>query len=421
MLSCLSIRNVVLIEALKINFQNGLTVLTGETGAGKSILLDALGLALGSRADFSLIRPNADRASVTAEFDVVASHPVWSMLEEAGVDRAETLILRRQLRSDGKSPAHINDEAVSVNLLRQTGDMLVEIQGQFEGRGLLDTSTYLPLIDRAAGHDKALKSLSARWTALRSARNELTQMTERLDKARAEEEWLRDSVEQLDMLAPSAGEEEKLANELQRHRHSSRIAEALQQAHMMLTDPEGVSHSATRAQAILERQADVAAGMLNPVLDALQRAVTELNEAEALLSDIGHQLDSNPNRLTEIDERLHQIRTQARKHKIETDELPNLHAKLIAQLADIEDQSGVLAKLRQTERASLDAFIKQAKVLSDRRCNVAAQLDTDVMAELPPLKLEAAHFHTDIHTLSEDRWSKPAGTELPFRPAPTPA
>ena len=162
MLSCLSIRNVVLIEALNINFQDGLTVLTGETGAGKSILLDALGLALGSRADFSLIRPNTDRASVTAEFDVVASHPVWSMLEEAGIYRSENLILRRQLRSDGKSPAHINDEAVSVNLLRQTGDMLVEIQGQFEGRGLLDVSTYLPLIDRAAGHDEALENLSFR-------------------------------------------------------------------------------------------------------------------------------------------------------------------------------------------------------------------------------------------------------------------
>ena len=154
MLSRLIIRNVVLIEALDIDFQGGLTVLTGETGAGKSILLDALGLALGSRADFGLIRANAERASVTAEFDVADSHPVWSALEDVGIHHAETLILRRQLRSDGKSPAQINDEAVSVNLLRQIGDMLVEIQGQFEGRGLLNPSTYLPLIDRAAGHDK---------------------------------------------------------------------------------------------------------------------------------------------------------------------------------------------------------------------------------------------------------------------------
>ena len=420
MLSCLSIRNVVLIEALNINFQDGLTVLTGETGAGKSILLDALGLALGSRADFSLIRPNTDRASVTAEFDVVASHPVWSMLEEAGIYRSENLILRRQLRSDGKSPAHINDEAVSVNLLRQTGDMLVEIQGQFEGRGLLDVSTYLPLIDRAAGHDKALENLSSRWTTLCSARNELTEMTERLDKARAEEDWLRDAVEQLDMLAPSAGEEEKLASELQRHRHSSRIAEALQQAHMMITDPEGVSHTASRAQAILERQADVAAGMLNPVLEALQRAVSELDEVEALLADIGHQLDSDPSRLAEIDERLHQLRTQARKHKIETDELPNLHEKLIAQLANIDDQSGVLARLRQTERASLDEFIQQAKVLSARRHSVAAQLDTEVMAELPPLKLEAARFHTDIHALPEDRWSETGWDRITFQASTNP-
>ncbi len=420
MLARLSILNVVLIDALNINFQDGLTALTGETGAGKSILLDALGLALGSRADFSLIRPNADRASVTAEFDIAASHPVWSALEDAGIYRAETLILRRQLRSDGKSPAYINDEAVSVNLLRQTGDMLVEIQGQFEGRGLLDPSTYLPLIDRAAGHDRERERLSARWAELRTARDELAQMTARLDKARAEEDWLRDAVVQLDMLAPSVGEEEQLAGERQRHMHSSRIAEALQQAHMMLSNEDGISHSAGRVQAILERQADVAAGILTPAMDALERAVSELNEAEALLSEVGGQLNSDPSRLAEIDERLHQIRSQARKHKIEPNELPTLHERLISQLAEMDDQSGVLAGLKQDEHACLDAFTQQAKQLSARRHEVARQLDTDVMAELPPLKLEAAHFQTDIHTLSEDRWSETGWDRISFQASTNP-
>ncbi len=413
MLSRLSIRNVVLIEALDIEFQSGLTVLTGETGAGKSILLDALGLALGSRADFGLIRNEADRASITAEFESEADHPVWDVLSEIGIDRADSLILRRQLRSDGKSPAHINDEAVSVNLLRQIGDMLVEIQGQFEGRGLLDPTTYLPLIDRAAGHQDALSTTARLWAELKAARAELEQMTDRLARAREEEDWLRDAVEQLDMLAPASGEEDQLAAERQRHMHSTRIAEALQQAHVMLSDEEGISHMAGRAQAILERQAEVAAGALDPAIEALDRAVSELTEAESLLTEIGEQLDGDPNRLAEIDERLHQIRTQARKHKIEADELPALHETLIAQLAEMDDQSGALARLRQTEQDCLAAF--KAEHLSAQRRQVAERLDQAVMAELPPLKLEAAAFQTDIQTLTDDRWSATGWDRVSFQ------
>lgn len=415
MLSRLSIRNVVLIEALDIEFQSGLTVLTGETGAGKSILLDALGLALGSRADFGLIRNEADRASVTAEFEIEADHPVWDVLSEIGIDRADSLILRRQLRSDGKSPAHINDEAVSVNLLRQIGDMLVEIQGQFEGRGLLDPTTYLPLIDRAAGHQDALSTTARLWVELKAARAELEQMTDRLARAREEEDWLRDAVEQLDILAPASGEEDQLAAERQRHMHSTRIAEALQQAHVMLSDEEGISHMAGRAQAILERQAEVAAGALDPAIEALDRAVSELTEAESLLTEIGEQLDGDPNRLAEIDERLHQIRTQARKHKIEADELPALHETLIAQLAEMDDQSGALARLRQAEQDCLTAFKAQAEHLSAQRRQVAERLDQAVMAELPPLKLEAAAFQTDIQTLTDDRWSATGWDRVSFQ------
>ena len=415
MLSRLSIRNVVLIEALDIEFQSGLTVLTGETGAGKSILLDALGLALGSRADFGLIRNEANRASVTAEFEIEADHPVWDVLSEIGIDRADSLILRRQLRSDGKSPAHINDEAVSVNLLRQIGDMLVEIQGQFEGRGLLDPTTYLPLIDRAAGHQDALNTTARLWAELKAARAELEQMTDRLARAREEEDWLRDAVEQLDMLAPASGEEDQLAAERQRHMHSTRIAEALQQAHVMLSDEDGISHMAGRAQAILERQAEVAAGALDPAIEALDRAVCELTEAESLLTEIGEQLDGDPNRLAEIDERLHQIRTQARKHKIEADELPALHETLIAQLAEMDDQSGALARLRQAEQDCLAAFKAQAEHLSAQRRQVAERLDQAVMAELPPLKLEAAAFQTDIQTLTDDRWSATGWDRVSFQ------
>ena len=197
--------------------------------------------------------------------------------------------------------------------------------------------------------------------------------------------------------------------------HSTRIAEALQQAHVMLSDEDGISHMAGRAQAVLERQADVAAGALDPALEALDRAVSELNEAESLLTEIGEQLDGDPNRLAEIDERLHQVRTQARKHKIEPDELPALHERLIAQLAEMDDQSGALARLRQQEQDCLTTFKTQAERLSAQRQQIAEHLDQAVMAELPPLKLEAAAFQTDIQTLTEEKWSATGWDRVSFQ------
>ena len=194
MLCYLSVRNIVLIEELTLDFKSGLTVLTGETGAGKSILLDSLGLALGARADFGLLRKGADRASVVARFEIVADHPVWAMLDEAGIAPSDELLIKRQLRSDGKSPASINDEPVSVNLLRQCGDMLVEIQGQFEGRGLLDARNHLGLLDRACQHDDTLHKLKEAYHGWRLAGKQLAQAEADLQQAKDEEEWLRDAV-----------------------------------------------------------------------------------------------------------------------------------------------------------------------------------------------------------------------------------
>ena len=184
MLVHLSITNIVLIERLLLDVSDGLTVMTGETGAGKSILLDALGLVLGSRANFGLIRTGTDKAHVTASFDLPDSHPVRTALDEAGIDASEMIVLRRQLRSDGKSSAHINDQPVSLTLLRQCGDMLVEIQGQFEGRGLLDTDSHLGLIDRAAGHHDDIHALRAAWSELKQSRDARIQATEDLSRAR---------------------------------------------------------------------------------------------------------------------------------------------------------------------------------------------------------------------------------------------
>ena len=414
MLSHLTVRNIVLIEELTLDFADGLTVLTGETGAGKSILLDALGLALGARANFDLIRAGTERASVSARFDVSKDHPVWALLNVAGIAPSDDLILKRQLRQDGKSPASINDEPVSVNLLKQCGDMLIEIQGQFEGRGLLDPANHIGLLDRACGHADMLDSLSANWQAWQSAKSALASAREALDTARREEDWLRDAVAQLDVLQPEPSEEERLIAERSLHANAGKIAEALQLAHTVISDEEGMQTGVGRALSTLERVSGLAGGQLDKSLDALSRALSELADAEAEMASAAEQLDGDPNRLEMIDERLHALRTQARKLNITVDELPEQHSELAARLAAMDDQSGHLAGLAEAEQSALRSYKALAEQVSQNRHAMASQLDKLVMSELPPLKLETARFMTAIEILDQQGWSKTGWDKVRF-------
>lgn len=423
MLCFLSVKNIVLIEELLLDFKSGLTVLTGETGAGKSILLDSLGLALGARADFGLLRKGTDRAAVTAKFELAASHPVWAMLDEAGIEMTDELIIKRQLRGDGKSPASINDEPVSVNLLRQVGDCLVEIQGQFEGRGLLDARNHLGLLDRACQHDDTLTKLKEAHHGWRLAGKALAQAEADLLKAKEEEEWLRDAVEQLDLLAPEIGEDEALANERTLYTNLEKIAEALGIADDALNAEAGAETAIARALSSIERVADTAAGKLDSALDSLHRTTAELSEASAALSQAAASLEADPARLLQIDDRLHEIRTQARKHNCTTDELPAMHERLARGLAALDDSSGNLAELKAKEREWQAYYVKIATLLSERRRAVAAKLDEAVMAELPPLKLEAARFATLCKPLGEaeaSAWTSQGWDVVRFEAAANP-
>ncbi|WP_438996724.1 DNA repair protein RecN [Candidatus Puniceispirillum sp.] len=404
MLQSLSVTNIVLIEQLTLQFDDGLTVLTGETGAGKSILLDALGLALGSRANFGLIRQGSAQAQVSASFHVDAKHPVWALLDDAGVDIDDTLILRRRLKADGKSNASINDVPVSVGLLHKAGDLLVEIQGQFEGRGLLDVSRHITLLDRAAGHQEMLDKLSdahAHW--MQSKRNLATAKLE-LDQARADEEWLRDAVNQLDALSPSPGEEAQLVSERDMLANVGKIGETLALADHALTDENGAQASLGSAMAALEKSASLAGSALDNALAALSRADAELSEAISEISAVGSSLEADPNRLETVDDRLHELRQQARKHNCDVDGLAETHQQLASRLAAIEDSSGTLAELADNERQWRDYYTKMAEIVSDARKSAAALLDRAVMAELPPLKLENATFHSHISPLPVDQW-----------------
>ena len=404
MLQSLSVTNIVLIEQLTLQFEDGLTVLTGETGAGKSILLDALGLALGSRANFGLIRQGSSQAQVSASFDVDATHPVWAVLDEAGVEIDDTLILRRRLKDDGKSNATINDVPVSIGLLHKAGDLLVEIQGQFEGRGLLDVSRHITLLDSAAGHQEMLDKLADAHTHWMQSKRNLATAKLELDQARADEEWLRDAVNQLDALGPVSGEEAILLGERDMLANVGKIGETLAQADHALTDENGAQASLGTAMAMLEKSASLAGNALDNALAALSRADAELSEAISQISAVGSSLEADPNRLETVDDRLHELRQQARKHNCDVDELTEMHQQLASRLAAIEDSTGTLAELADNERQWRDYYTKMAEIVSKARKSAAALLDRAVMAELPPLKLESATFHSNITELPSDQW-----------------
>jgi len=402
MLTRLSVRNVVLIRHLDLDFTDGLTVLTGETGAGKSILLDALGLALGSRADFGLIGASGDRADVTAVFNLDAHHPVMAILEESGIASEGELILRRYLR-DGKSQALINDTPVSIGLLRQVGDGLVEIQGQFEGRGLLDVQTHRHLLDRFAGAETMAEEVANAFHHWRKCQSQLQTAIDDLAQARADEEWLRDAVTQLDDLAPEAGEEDRLAEERQMLANVSKIADLLQQVEQAITTEEGAAEIIAKTGKLIDRNLDLASTILTPLSEALGRVEAELDEARHAIAAASDQLEGDPGRLLNIEDRLHALRGQARKHQVSVDDLPELHRRLAASLASLDDQSGGIASLTAAENKAAQEYRAKAEALSEKRQNAAKRLDDKVMAELPPLKLEQARFVTQITRLDDDK------------------
>src|SRR6056300_898714 len=392
MLQSLTVSNIVLIEQLTLQFAPGLTVLTGETGAGKSILLDALGLALGSRADFGLIRQGHNQAHVSASFALPANHPAWQLVEEAGIIQEDEMILRRRLKSDGKSSASINDIAVSVGLLRQVGDLLVEIQGQFEGRGLLDISTHMTLLDRAAGHRDLLAKTKEGWQQWDIARKALEAARDALVKAKAEEDWLRDAVDALDRLAPEIGEEDSLIAQRTLLANVSKIGESLSLAEDAVFGELGAQAGLGRALAALEKVAPLAGGKLDQALDALARADAELSEANSAIQSAGHALEADPNLLQQLDDRLHELRQQARKHDCGLDDLPAIHQTLASRLAAIEDSSGMLGKLGETAQKWQDYYLDMSGQLDASRKKAAINLDQAVLAELPPLKLDDAQW-----------------------------
>jgi DNA repair protein RecN (Recombination protein N) len=420
MLRSLSIRDVVLIDRLDLEFRPGLCVLTGETGAGKSILLDALGLALGARADSGLVRGGAARAVVSADFELPAAHPARRLVAEHGLEADGGLLLRRVQGADGRSRAFVNDQPTSVALLRQVGAGLVEVQGQVEQRGLVEPATHRVLLDAYGGLDRAAGAARDAWAAWRQAMARRVASQAEAERARREEGFLRHAVAELDALRPEPGEESRLAETRALLMDAERLIEALTAADAELAGERGADAALAAAERRLERVAAKTAGRLEPVLAALRRAAAEVAEAVATLQALSHDVDVESGRLQEIEDRLFGLRDLARKHRVEVDDLAELREDLARRLAAIDDRDGLIARLAAEAEAARNAYVAAADALHDGRRAAAARLDAAVAAELPPLRLDKAAFRTVVRRLDEDAWGPEGCDRVAFEVATIP-
>ncbi len=413
MLTSLAIRDVVLIERLDLAFAPGLTVLTGETGAGKSILLDSLGLALGLRADSGLVRAGQAQASVTAAFAIEAEHPARALLAEQGFAAEDELVLRRVVTADGRSRAFVNDQPAGLALLRRLGALLVEVQGQHEQVGLADPAAHAGLLDAAGGLEKPRAAVAEAHRAWREAARALEQAREEIAAAQRDEEFLRHAVAELEELAPEEGEEDSLAAERQKLQQGERRGEAIAEALAALNprdrraaNPNGALRSAIRALERLPAPNTEA----EPALEALGRALDALAEAETALERLSHESGPDPRRLEGVEERLFALRAAARKHLVPVVELPGLLVSLKERLAALDAGTDRVQAAERAAAATRAAYVAAAEALSESRAAAAQKLEKAIAKELPPLKLDRARLVVEVARKPEAGWG-PEGVD----------
>ena len=394
MLVNLSIRNIVLIEKLDLTWRAGLCTLTGETGAGKSILLDALALATGARGDAGLVRSGADQGTVIAAFDIAEDQLVTQIMQEHDIPYEGQIILRRVQSKDGRSRAFINDTPVSVNLLKTVGSALVEIHGQNESQSLTDGPVQLSLIDSYAGHQDKVHQLKEKYVHLKECEEQLELYKNASERAAAEEDFLRYSLEELEKLDPKEGEEEKLSDERTLLMNSEKIAGYIAEALALLEGDKALHSALNGALRQLEKIADQAAGRLDTTITALERAVIESDEAQTQLHDASRDMVYDPQRLEQVEERLFGLKALARKHGVQVDQLPATKAMLQQQLDDIKSGADRLEELRKNVTQAFSEYKVMALSISKTRLDAAEKLDKTVMKELEPLKLNGGGFQT---------------------------
>ena len=420
MLNSLSIRDVVLIERLDLHFAAGLTTLTGETGAGKSILLDSLGLALGARADTGLIRSGAAQAVVAAAFSVSPGHPAGELLSEQGLDTGPEILLRRIVTRDGRSRALVNDQPVSLNFLKTLSALLIEVQGQHEQVGLADPANHLLVLDAFGVPPEMRQRVAGAHKSWRDAAARLRQAEEKIAEAAREEDFLRHAVDELSRLNPQPGEEDTLAAERLSLQSGERRAEAIAAALAELTPRDRrASGPAAHLRAAARALGRVAApaGGENPAagaMAAIERAEEAVSEAETLLSRLALEAEADPRALEATEERLFALRAAARKHGVAVVSLPEFLAELRAKLAALETGAADIAALTRETGARRAAYVEAAAALSGLREQAGAELMHALAAELPPLKLERARFVVEQTLLPEASWGPRGADSVKF-------
>ncbi|MDC7684065.1 DNA repair protein RecN [Asticcacaulis sp. BYS171W] len=426
MLTRLSIQDVVLVDRLDLDVRSGLSVLTGETGAGKSIILDSLGLATGARGDAGLIRSGAPQASVTAEFELGTEHPLYDFLEDKGLALAvgEPLLLRRVVSRDGRSKAFVNDQSVSVAVLKALGDSLLEVHGQHETVGLLDPRTHGAMLDTYGACEGALAATSAAYRTLKGLRDQYRDLKRQSENAAAEIEELTLRLQELDRLNPQPDEEAQLASERSLLGASERALEDINEARTTIGGDQlsqrlakafrALDHARTRAQQAGATEGNAVLTALSQAAEALDRTLIAADEAIALIDAAGYALDVEPGKLDKVEERLFALRAMARKLNVLVEDLPATRAKMAQSLGQIEDADAQLRKLQTEIKAAEVAFHAAVEALRAKRAAAGEQLSRAVMAELVPLKLDKAAFRVAIRSLEPEKYTANGGDVVAF-------
>ena len=401
MLARLSIRDIVLIDRLDIDFGSGLAALTGETGAGKSILLDAFALALGARGEAALVREGAEHGQVIAAFDLAKDHPGRLLLAENDLGGDDELIVRRVQFADGRTRAFVNDQPVSVQVLRALGAALVEIHGQHDERAFVEAATHRTLLDAYGGIADDATMVARLWGERRAREAAVAAHRAEVERANREAEWLRHAVEELGRLGPAAGEETALAEQRAVMMQAEKVAEDLRTTHDSVTGPQSAVPPLSSAVRRLERRAAQAPALVEPVVKAIDAALTALDEARVHLEQALRMADYDPQELERIEERLFALRAAGRKYNASVDDLAALGRRYAADLALIDAGAERLIALEGEAQAAMARYRAAAQALSASRRRAALALDKAVNAELKPLKLERAQFSTQIESEGE--------------------
>lgn len=421
MLQALSIRNVVLIDKLDLDFKSGLSVLTGETGAGKSILLDSLGLVLGNRAETSLIRHGEDKLSVSAEFTLnKACARLRKLLSEYEIEADNELLIKRSLSRDGKSKIFVNDQPIGAKLLKEIGKYLVEVHGQFDNQGLLNPANHLDVLDAYGNYKPLLEKVAADYAAYKSAKATRLEAEKNINKAKEDEENLRHWVEELSRLNPQPEEEEELGKKRLEMMNAEKIIGSLNYAYAALTEAADVQGAIRSAQSAMDKANTLVNGKYQAIIDMLDQALIDISETVNELEEASQNISLNQNELETIEERLYALRGLARKHNVTVQDLPQILEQFRNRLSTIELGEEGIASLRKAEETAKLGYLKAANELSSARQAAAMQLDNKVMAELSPLKMEKAKFITMIEKNDENGWSDKGFNTVCFTVATNP-